>query len=208
MQTILSAFLVTALVAMQLLRHQRLHLSYSADLPDQSDRQRYHTGAVPRIGGVAIGLGILSALTWSAWRGLIAWPQAGLLLVAAAPAFAAGLLEDVTKRVTPLVRLLATLASGLLAVGLLDVHLNRVDLPGLDELLRWFGFSAALTILAIAGMANAINIIDGFHGLSAAVSAMMAAALAYVAWTVGDAWVLQIAMALIGALGNICTTHP
>lgn len=202
MQTLLSAFLVSALVAMLLLRHQRLHLPYSADLPDQPDRQRYHTGAVPRIGGVAIGFGILTALTWSAWRGLIAWPLAGLLLVAALPAFVAGLMEDITKRVSALARLLATLASGALAVELLDVHLNRVDLPGLDGLLGWFGFSAGLTVLAMAGMANAINIIDGFHGLSAAVAAMMAAALAYVAWTVGDTWVLQIAMALIGALAG------
>ena len=76
--------------------------------------QKFHTKPTPRIGGLAIGAGMVAgcALAPAAVRALL-----GPLLLASIPAFAAGMAEDVTKRVGVKARLLATMVSGALACG-------------------------------------------------------------------------------------------
>lgn len=206
MQTFFLAWLVSFVAAVVIVRLQRLHLTYTGDQKCPAP-QKYHLGVVPRVGGVAVALGLSAAVTWSGWRGLVG-PEAGWLLVAAAVAFLAGLWEDLSKRVGPLARLLATLAAAALAVWLLQAQLTRVDIGWLDGWLGWLpvqGWGIAplgllLTVVGVAGLSNAINIIDGFHGLAAAVSILMAMALGYVGWAVGDPLVVQICLALAGAL--------
>ncbi|MFN7130403.1 MAG: glycosyltransferase family 4 protein, partial [Brevundimonas sp.] len=51
-------------------------------------------------------------------------------------------------------------------------------------------------------MANAVNIIDGFNGLAAATSMLMFAAFGYVAWALRDPFIVQVCLAMIGALAG------
>jgi UDP-N-acetylmuramyl pentapeptide phosphotransferase/UDP-N-acetylglucosamine-1-phosphate transferase len=55
------------------------------------------------------------------------------------------------------------------------------------------------TGFATGGVANAINIIDGFNGLASGALLIMLGAFAWVAWQVGDALVFSLAI-LFGAL--------
>ena len=55
-------------------------------------------------------------------------------------------------------------------------------------------------MFAVAGIANAINIIDGFNGLASMCVVLMLGALAYVAFQVGDPTVATLALAGIGAV--------
>jgi UDP-N-acetylmuramyl pentapeptide phosphotransferase/UDP-N-acetylglucosamine-1-phosphate transferase len=116
------------------------------------------------------------------------------------PAFLAGLAEDLTKRVSPGKRLLATAVSASLAFWLLGAQITRGDIPGLDALLAVGAVSFALTLLAVAGIANSVNIIDGFNGLASMCVMIMLAALAYVAFQVGDSTVGALALAGIAAV--------
>ena len=50
-------------------------------------------------------------------------------------------------------------------------------------------FAIALTLLCVTGVANAINIIDGFNGLASMCVPLMLLALVYVAFRAGDALV-------------------
>jgi UDP-N-acetylmuramyl pentapeptide phosphotransferase/UDP-N-acetylglucosamine-1-phosphate transferase len=118
-------------------------------------------------------------------------------LLCGAPAFAAGLLEDLTKRVSPAPRLLATALSALLAVLLLDATIARTDLWGLDWIASFALGAAFLSVFVVTGIANAVNIIDGFNGLASMCVLMMLMALTYVATQVGD--VTIVTLALIGA---------
>lgn len=206
MQTLFLALFVSYVVAMAIVRLQRLHLPYTGD-EHSSAIQKFHHGVVPRVGGVAVALGCGAALAWSGWRGLVGI-ESGWLLIAVGPAFAAGLWEDLTKRLGPMARLLATLAAGVLGAWLLQVQLTHVDIGWLDAWLGWqpvqdwaiAPLGLLLTVIGVAGLSNAINIIDGFHGLSAAVSILMFMALGYVGWAVGDALVVQVSLAMAGAL--------
>lgn len=199
MQTLVLAWLCTLVVTLGLIRWRHWHLHLSAD--DVDGVQKFHQGQVPRIGGVAVAAGLTAALGWSAWRGLVG-VEAAWLLLAAVPALLAGLLEDVTKRVGVMARLLATMVSAALAAWLLDALLPRLGIPGLDALLAWSPVAWALTLVAVAGVANAVNIIDGFHGLAVMVAILMFAAFSYVAWVLGDGLIVQLCLAMIGALAG------
>lgn len=123
-----------------------------------------------------------------------------LLIVAGLPAFASGLAEDLTKNVSPRRRLVFTAASAGLAVWLLDASIVRTAIPGVDALMPWTPFAIGLTVFVVTGVANAVNIIDGFNGLAAMCVLMMMLAIAYVAFQVGDTLVLSAALIMIGAV--------
>ena len=155
--------------------------------------QKFHSTPTPRIGGLAI-----VAALWVAWlnapvelRSLI-----GLFLLAGLPAFIFGLAEDITKEVSVLQRLLATMASGLLAWWLTDYSLTRVDVWGIDYLLTFTMVSVLFTSFAVGGLANSINIIDGFNGLASTTSTLAFASFALIAYQVDDSQLAAISLVL------------
>lgn len=155
--------------------------------------QKFHSVPTPRIGGLAI-----MAAFGVAW--LNAPPDLksliGLFLIAGLPAFIFGLAEDITKKVSVLMRLLATMASGLLAWWVTDYSLTRVGVWGIDYLLSFTFVSVLFTSFAVGGVANSINIIDGFNGLASTTSTLAFAAFALVAYQVDDKQLAAISLIL------------
>ncbi len=208
MNNIVIAGLVSWLVTLLIIRFNHLHAALTAD-DDTLGVQKFHVHPVPRIGGIGLFLGLLAVALWLKY----ALPEIGTtllwLLLAAAPAFLGGLMEDLTKKVSVLTRLLLTMISALLGYWLLEAGLNRLDLPLLDSALHWWPFSLLLTVVAIAGMANAVNIIDGFNGLAGMVCVMIFGALGYVAFMVGDLLLWGTCAAMIGGLlGFLAWNYP
>lgn len=208
MDTLLTAFVVGWLLTLGAIRLSRHIKRFSHD-HDLSGPQKIHAVPVPRIGGLGIVGGVAAALLWQDLRtGPGVW-WGTWLLVASLPAFGVGLIEDLTKAVSPARRLLATAFSAVLAVHLLGALLSRADVPGVDWLLGTTAGSVIVTILVVAGIANAVNIIDGFNGLASMCSAIMLAAIAYVAFQVGDQPVMVMALAgLGGVLGFFLWNFP
>jgi UDP-N-acetylmuramyl pentapeptide phosphotransferase/UDP-N-acetylglucosamine-1-phosphate transferase len=106
------------------------------------------------------------------------------------------LAEDITKKVSVLQRLLATMASGCLAWWLTDYSLTRVDVWGVDYLLTFTVISVFFTSFAVGGVANSINIIDGFNGLASTTTTLAFASFALIAYQVGDAQLAAISVVL------------
>ncbi len=189
------SFLVTGLI---------VRISRSAALPwddhQLSGAQKFHASVVPRVGGFAVVLGLVALTGWVAATGRGPGRDLGLILLCGAPALLAGLAEDFTKRVSAKVRLAATMLSGLLAFFLLGAQLSAVAFPGLDWLMGFTAFSLLFTMVAAGGLANAVNIIDGYNGLTAVVASVILMSLAYVAWQVGDNLIVSVALAGTGAL--------
>jgi UDP-N-acetylmuramyl pentapeptide phosphotransferase/UDP-N-acetylglucosamine-1-phosphate transferase len=133
----------------------------------------------------------------------------GYLLLAGLPAFLAGITEDVTKHVSVSARLALTMLAAAFGVWLLGAVILRLDVPGLDALLKWAPFAIAFTIFAVGGVTNAINIIDGNNGLAAGHAVIVLAALAYVSSVVADDFLFISALAMIGALlGFLIWNYP
>jgi UDP-N-acetylmuramyl pentapeptide phosphotransferase/UDP-N-acetylglucosamine-1-phosphate transferase len=66
-----------------------------------------------------------------------------------------------------------------------------------------------VTAFVVAGGINSINMIDGFHGLAACAVIIMSAALGFLAWQCGDAFVVQLALLSAGAaFGFLLVNYP
>ncbi|MCP3718790.1 glycosyltransferase [Paraburkholderia sp. CNPSo 3281] len=192
-------FLVSLLVTLLIVRYAHLHERFSVD-SDLVGVQKFHVRPVPRIGGTGILAGLIVAA--AQLHGAYPAVSGGILGIVACglPAFASGLIEDLTKRVSPLARLLCTMAAAALAFWFLGIAVTRISVPPLDFLLSYAAISFVITVLAVAALANAINIIDGFNGLASMVAFMMFASLAYVAFQVHDPVVLSASFIMMGAV--------
>ena len=127
---------------------------------------------------------------------------ASMAVVCGLFAFAGGLAEDFTKRVQVRLRLLLTFGSAILGFFLLDARITELRLPGFDWALQFTFFSIALTLFAVGGFSQAVNIVDGFNGLAGVVALIFLGAIAYVARAVGDEPVMWCALMLGAAIAG------
>lgn len=175
---------VSFFVAILIVMTGRWHAELTAD--SSAGIQKVHQGFTPRIGGVGIFVGYVAAAFLvqgtTSYSQMLVWD----LLVATSPALMFGLAEDMTKRVGTKERLLATMTSGVVAWYLTGYALFRVDVPGIDSILAFTPIAVLFTAFAIGGVANAINMIDGFNGLASGTVIICLAAMGFMAWQVGD----------------------
>jgi UDP-N-acetylmuramyl pentapeptide phosphotransferase/UDP-N-acetylglucosamine-1-phosphate transferase len=174
--------------------------------------QKLHVHPTPRVGGLPMVLALLVAGLWVPLPEAISHDTRTLLLgfgLASLPAFAFGLAEDLTKRVGVLPRLLATMASGVLAWFITGHSLTGVDVWGVDWALQFTVVSVLFTAFAVGGVANAINIIDGLNGLASSMVLWAFLGLAGVAATVGDTALAQVCLLLAACvLGFFAVNWP
>lgn len=199
METLISSFVIAWFVTFFVLRYEDFHAHITRDA--DSGVQKLHSKPTPRVGGMAVFLGVFSAIGLAAVQNADLKTNLGLLLLAALPAFLGGLVEDLTKKVTPLVRLVLAFMSAALAFFLLDARLDRVDIWGLDWLLAHsLLLSFLLTMVAVGGVSHAVNIIDGFNGLMAGYAVLAFSAFAAVAWWLDDDFLFLVSMASTGGI--------
>ena len=91
-------------------------------------------------------------------------------------------------------RLLATMGAGIVFALVTGYTMHEVDLPGVDWLLSFYFCALLFTAFSMGGVANAINIIDGFNGLAAGSLIIMFGAFAYVAHQLDDDLVFALAV--------------
>lgn len=193
------AQLVAKLVCFLIIRYEHVHAHLSHDTSDGP--QKFHAVPTPRIGGVALMMGLLVSSAV-----LLALPQQfpdrefGLLLLSSLPAFLGGLTEDITKKVGVSQRLILTMVSAGFCAWLLGATLDRVDVPGMDTLMAWTPFALAFTVFAVAGATNSINIIDGYNGLAAGFGVIVLTAMAFISAQLGDTFLLAANLAMAGSL--------
>jgi UDP-N-acetylmuramyl pentapeptide phosphotransferase/UDP-N-acetylglucosamine-1-phosphate transferase len=201
--------LLSALVTWLIVRFPSWHLAMSADAA--AGVQKFHANVTPRIGGLPIALAFV-ATSGMALSFAEASPHAralGPMLLTAVPVFLIGLMEDLTKRVGPAARLAVMALAAMVATTILEVRISTLDLPAVDRLLEIGAVSTAFTVLAMVGVSNAFNIIDGYNGLMGTVSIIVLTALGVVAWVVGDQHVMLAAFALAGSLfGFLAWNYP
>ena len=186
-------FLVAAALTLALTPVVR-RLAVRFDLLDHGgDRPRIHREPIPRIGGLAIAVGILvPALVFLDLSGAILGIVIGIPLVAAI-----GLVDDV-RGLSASVKLLAVMLVACVPVIGFDMTFDRIGLPfvGIID----FGPAAVpLTLLWIALVANLVNLIDGMDALAAGIVAIAAASFALLAVSFGRVEVAALAAIVCGA---------
>jgi UDP-GlcNAc:undecaprenyl-phosphate GlcNAc-1-phosphate transferase len=169
------AFLVSA-AAIPLVKRMALSvraLDYPGGRRDQAE-------AIPRLGGVAVVLGLMIAqvfvvwLCWGQWKAqntaaqLVVVPFAFLLI------FISGLLED-TVGLSTVTRLCTQIVSALLVMKA-GWSFGVVYLPFIGNMELGF-LTSLISLLWIVGVTNAINFLDGLDGLAGGVVAIISSSL-------------------------------
>lgn len=189
-----------------MIHYGHLHSRWTAD--HTVGPQKFHKHAALRIGGLPI---------------IIAW-AIGLLIIyqkyqlsdlytlfwIALPTFTIGFTEDITRKISPTSRLLATFLSAGLAFHYLGGSFNKTGFEALDNLFIALPIlSFIFTLIAVGGVAHSINIIDGYNGLSSVVSILILLGIAYVAFKVNDNFILGASFSMIGAIiGFLIWNYP
>jgi UDP-GlcNAc:undecaprenyl-phosphate/decaprenyl-phosphate GlcNAc-1-phosphate transferase len=139
------------------------------------DRPRVHTKPVPRIGGLAIVIGILVPTLLFVD---LDSPYPGILIGTAGVALV-GLIDD-THGLRPGPKLLAVVLLTLVPVLGWHLKMDHLSVPVVGSVnLGWASYP--ITILWIAFLANLVNLIDGMDGLAAGIVAIAAGSFALLA---------------------------
>lgn len=157
--------------------------------------QKFHSHSVSRVGGLPIFVAFVACSLTLTWITRTEISTTLNFIFCLLPAFGIGLAEDLTRRVGATTRLIVTMISAALAWWLLDGKLMRIDLPFIDTLLGSYApLAFAFTLIAAAGITHAVNIIDGYNGLSGFFVSIVLFSLAWVAWDVGDIFICRAAL--------------
>jgi UDP-GlcNAc:undecaprenyl-phosphate/decaprenyl-phosphate GlcNAc-1-phosphate transferase len=159
---------------------------------DHPAARKMHSAPIPRIGGLAMVIGVLAAAS----LGMDLQPQDRWFLAAAAVLVAFGILDDrfdLDYRIKFVGQLLAVII--VVTVGQVQIRAitldDRVLLPG------WI--SLPLTVFFLVGVTNAINLADGLDGLAGGTTFLCLCAVALLSNTAEPACT-ALALALAGAV--------
>jgi UDP-N-acetylmuramyl pentapeptide phosphotransferase/UDP-N-acetylglucosamine-1-phosphate transferase len=196
--------LVTFLIGALIILTQRWHGRWTLD--EHECVQKFHSQPTPRIGGLAIVSGAFTSE-------FILHPEIKALmlplLISALIPFFFGFKEDVTKRVSVRDRLLATMAGAIATMLLTGTYLDHLDVPGIDLLMVWWPVGSLVTIIAVSGVTNAINILDGFNGLASGSAMLILTFLGLMAHQSNDFLLMQMCLMLASSiLGFMLLNYP
>ena len=170
--------------------------------------QRLHDVPTSRLGGVVVVVACsvtLAMVLSDGDMGLSGLP----LILAAVPVVLVGLVEDMTRGVRPHYRMAAAVISAMIASAYSGGIVPRLDLPFVDGLLTHMWFVLPLTWFMVAGACNAMNLIDGAHGLAGGTALIMFGGLAAAARWSHDVATLTEALVVMGALvGFLFWNYP
>ena len=186
----LSIFATIALIP----AFSRLATRYHVGL-DIPDARKVHRQPIPRVGGVAIALAVYaSALLWVAGG-----PFLRAYLVASACLVLFGVIDDV-KGLDFRVKFLSQVIAALIMILYGGVKIRSLGTLLPVGYLIPETLATPLTLVAIVGVTNAINLSDGLDGLAGGICLLIFSCLAYLAYLEGNLTLCLLALALGGSL--------
>lgn len=196
--TIVASFVATFL-ATGAVRHLSMQHRFGHDKDEGV--QKFHTQTTSRLGGMGLIVGFFVSVALAVKTMPEVASLGGWLLIACIPVFAGGLIEDLTHKVSPGMRLVLAMASSLFVLFVLGVGVSRTDIFWIDYLLQIQPIFFVLTVLVVSGFINATNIIDGFHGLASGTMAIVLLGLAALAhqaanWTMFNLCLITFAVVM------------
>ena len=205
----LYAFLVAAAVA-ALLTPVTMRLARALGAIDQPRERGLSDRPTPLLGGLAIFAGVLAAgLIWLPAGSTGVHPQPHLwqgVLLAGAIITLVGAIDD-RFGLPPGAKLVGQIGAAIVAVHF-GVVVANITLPFVGELF-FPNAGPTLTVIGLVALMNVVNFSDGVDGLAAGVCAIIAAALAVIAFDLGrnDSGVLA-ALTAGASLGFLLHNFP
>jgi len=182
----LCAFFITALLTPAAIAIAKK--TGAMDIP--KDNRRIHTKPIPRIGGMAIFVGVTSAVLLALALGLlrgdgVTSEKIEGILIGGTLIYVLGTVDDI-KNLSPLVKLTGQIICAIVVFcygNRIGFIANYFGGHGTQELAGVVGF--IITVLWIVAITNTINLVDGVDGLAAGIVAIASLCIAYVAYIFG-----------------------
>jgi UDP-GlcNAc:undecaprenyl-phosphate GlcNAc-1-phosphate transferase len=207
LNTYLALFLIAtfaSLTATPLIRRlcQRFKL---LDVPQ--DARRVHSRAVPRLGGVAIYISCMLALSTLPFvdnlltRDLRQYGTGSLLLlIPASLVLLLGIYDDLRGAN-------ATLKFGILGIiatvfFILGGRIEAISIPFVGSVQLPLAVSYVFTVLWLVGIANAFNLIDGMDGLAAGAALFSSLVILVFSFAQGRPLMIVVSLVMCGALAG------
>jgi UDP-GlcNAc:undecaprenyl-phosphate GlcNAc-1-phosphate transferase len=194
---------VVSMVATMALIPLLMRVSTHLGMLDQPEPRKVHDTPIPRVGGLAILVGMLLPLIALQ---TLPRPIVGILV---------GVLIVVTEGVWddrhPLdyrSKFTAQFVAAIAVVLIGGIEIQRIVLFSEWLLPQWISFP--LTVFVLVALTNAINLADGLDGLAGGIAFLCCAALGVLAYGTGNMPAVFLAVALCGALIGFLrfNTHP
>ena len=187
---LLSTFITIALIPV--FSRGALRFNIGLDLPDA---RKVHERPIPRVGGIAITLGVYgSTIFWSPQdQFLKAYAIAGGFIVLF------GLLDDL-KGIDFRLKFFSQMVAALVIVIYGGIKIKSLGglLP--DDMLLPDAIAIPLTVVAIVGVTNAVNLADGLDGLAGGICLLSFSCLAYLAYLEENFALCLLGLALAGSI--------
>jgi len=196
---LLSVFITVSLIPMMI----RLAGKYQVvDLPNP---RKVHLHPVPRIGGLAMAVGVFIPVVL--WALTDQFGRAFIVAMSFVVVF--GFIDDM-KGLGYQAKFGGQILAALIIIFYGGLRISSLGslLPGDMQLTEWLKIS--LTLVAIVGVTNAVNLADGLDGLAGGISLLIFCCIGYLAYLDGSNTVLLITMAVAGAIFGFLrfNTHP
>jgi UDP-GlcNAc:undecaprenyl-phosphate GlcNAc-1-phosphate transferase len=162
------------------------HAAVRLDWLDQPDQRKVHANPIPLLGGIAMYMAFLISVLFTDSRTVLA--EGTTVLIGATLLLVVGIIDD-QRGMSPRTKLLAQASAAILLV---------IGGAG-AEFLPFAWMNLAATILWVAAICNAMNLLDNMDGLSAGVAAIACAYFTVLALWQGQLWVSIVAAVLLGA---------
>ncbi|KAF0219940.1 MAG: glycosyl transferase family [Geobacteraceae bacterium] len=180
-------------------------LALRFQLVDIPNERKVHQHPIPRIGGIAMALGaFVPILFWNYEVNFVrAYLTGALVLVVF------GLIDDF-RELSPRVKFTGQVAAALIAVLYGGVQIRWLGSLLPDGVLLPAWLAVPLTVVAIVGVTNAINLADGLDGLAGGICLLIFAGIGYLAYLGDNAVIGFISLALVGVIYGFLrfNTHP
>lgn len=182
-----------------------LRLAVKLDLYDMPDERRVHVKPIPRIGGIAMAIGVFVPLwLYGPLDTLMRAYLAGALIIVIVSMY------DDLKGLTFKIKFAAQIAAAIIAVIYGGVQIDNLGnlLPDGMVISEWA--TIILTVVMIVGITNAINLADGLDGLAGGICLIVFLCIGYLAYLEQDMEIVIMAAALSGAIFGFLrfNTHP
>ncbi|RZK54440.1 MAG: undecaprenyl/decaprenyl-phosphate alpha-N-acetylglucosaminyl 1-phosphate transferase [Hymenobacter sp.] len=174
-----------------------IFVAHHRNLFDAPNDRSVHKLPTPRLGGIAVLAGFLSALTiFAPLANGVQYLLAGCLLL-----FFVGLKDDLVTVSVAKKFVGQLLASGVVML-MADVRITSFQgILGVGTLP--LGISYGFTFVAIVGITNAINLIDGLDGLAGTIVLIISGTLGYYFWQHGGSAYGNYAFVAVCLMGGI-----
>jgi len=129
-----------------------------------TDPQSIHIESISRLGGTAIFL-TLFIISFILNGDVEIYEQTRLILMCSIPIYVAGLVDDFKIISSAYLRIAIMIISGFCVWYILGLRIESIDIWFIDYFLEIPLIQFLFICIAIVGVANAFNIVDGFNGL-------------------------------------------